>query len=303
MNLSQLDMNLLKLLSVLIEERSVTRTGVRLGRTQSAVSNALNRLRRLLGDELLVRGRGGLVLTQRAEALRQPLKEMMQLAEICLSESAAFDPARSDGVCRIAMPDRLGLPVLPPLVDRLRALAPGMSLHVITADRDQAVALLDDDRIDVALASPEDLPSHVRAETLFDDELVCLCRRGHPLLRGGAPFELKALLSFPHLVVSASGGRGAIFDSLLAQRGLSRRPLVSLSSFSAVPQLLERTDMIGVFARRIAGVFADGFALAIRPLPMRLAPLPHVMLWHARSDRDPMQTWLRGQIRDTCAAV
>ena len=303
MNLSQLDMNLLKLLSVLIEERSVTRTGARLGRTQSAVSNALNRLRTLLGDELLVRGRGGLVLTARAEAIRQPLKEMMQLAEICLSESAAFDPAMADGVCRVAMPDRLGLPVLPPLLDRLRARAPGMSLHVITADRDQAVALLDDDRIDLALASPEDLPSHIRAETLFDDELVCLCRRGHPILRAAAGFDLEALLSFPHLVVSASGGRTAIFDSLLAQRGLTRRPLVSVSSFSAVPQLLERTDMIGVFARRIAGVFADGFALAVRPLPMRLAPLPHVMLWHARSDRDPRHAWLRDQIRDTCAVV
>ena len=303
MNLSQLDMNLLKLLSVLIEERSVTRTGERLGRTQSAVSNALNRLRTLLGDELLVRGRGGLVLTARAEAIRQPLKEMMQLAEICLSESATFDPAMAEGVCRIALPDRLGLPVLPPLLDRLREQAPGMSLHVMTADRDQAIALLDDDQIDVAVGSPEDLPSHIRAEVLFDDELVCLCRRGHPILRPGSTFDLKSVLSFPHLVVSASGGRTAIFDSLLSQRGLSRRPLVSVSNFSAVPQLLERSDMIGVFAHRVSTVFADAFALHIRPLPMRLAPLQHVMMWHARNDRDPKHAWLRGQLRETCIAV
>lgn len=303
MNLSQLDMNLLKLLGVLIEERSVTRTGARLGRTQSAVSNALARLRLLLGDELLVRGRGGLVLTARAEALRQPLKEMMQLAEICLSESAAFDPAMAEGVCRIAMPDRLGLPVLPSLLDRLRTQAPGMALHVMTADRDQAVELLDDDRIDVALASPEDLPSHIRSEHLFDDDLVCLCRRGHPILRAGPGFDLEALLSFPHLVVSAGGGRTAIFDSLLAQRGLTRQALVSVSSFSAVPQLLERTDMIGVFAQRIASVFADGFALQIRRLPAKLPALRHVMLWHARSDRDPKHAWLRRQIRETCGSI
>jgi len=303
MNLSQLDMNLLKLLSVLIEERSVTRTGERLGRTQSAVSNALNRLRKLLGDELLVRGRGGLVLTARAEALRQPLKEMMLLAEICLSESAAFDPAMAEGVCRIALPDRLALPVLPSLLDRLRERAPGMSLHVMTADREQAIALLDDERIDVAVGSPEVLPSHIRAEVLFDDELVCLCRRGHPLLRAGATFDLKAVLSFPHLVVSASGGRTAIFDSLLSERGLSRRPLVSISNFSAVPQLLERTDMIGVFARRVSTVFADAFALQIRPLPMRLAALQHVMMWHGRDDGNPRHAWLRGQLRETCGAV
>ena len=70
MNLSYLDLNLLKVLDALIAERNVTRAGKRLGRSQPAVSNALQRLRHLTGDELLVRGPHGFVLTPRAEAMR-----------------------------------------------------------------------------------------------------------------------------------------------------------------------------------------------------------------------------------------
>jgi len=300
MNLSRVDMNLLKVLSVLIEERSVTRTGARLGRTQSAVSNALNRLRRLLDDDLLVRSQGGMALTPRAEALRRPLKEMMDLAETCLDPGAGFDPATAEGVFRIAMPDRLSLPVLPPLVDRLRRHAPGTFLHVMTADQDHALRLLDDDRIELALGSLSHVPPHVTTAFVFDDELVCLCRRGHPLMQAGAAADMDMVLSFPHLVVSAIGGRTAIFDTLLSQHGMSRRPLVSVSSFSTVPPLLERSDMVGVFTRRIATEFAQTYALAVRKIPLDLVPLDHRLMWHTRYDRDQKHLWLRSQLHDIC---
>jgi DNA-binding transcriptional LysR family regulator len=104
-------------------------------------------------------------------------------------------------------------------------------------------------------------------------------------------------------VVSAGGARTAIFDSLLAERGLARRALVSVSSFSAAPMLLERSDMVGVFTRRIAAVFAEGYALQTRPLPAKLPALRHTMLWHARYERDPMHAWLRRQLRESCASI
>ncbi len=162
--LANLDMNLLKVLNTLIEEQNVTRAAERLGRTQPAISNALNRLRKLLGDELLVRGAGGLTLTPRAEALRDPLHDIMQLAEICLSEGAQFDPSTAVGILRIGLPDRLSLSVLPPLVERLGETAPGLGLHVKTTDRDQTISLFENDEIDLALGWPENLPTHLRSE-------------------------------------------------------------------------------------------------------------------------------------------
>ena len=120
MNLTNIDFNLLKALDALVAERNVTKASKRLGRSQPAVSNALQRLRQLLGDDLLVRGPSGFVLTPRAEAIREPLREAMGLMESCLAEAPQFDPAKATGVFRLSTPDRLSIALLPPLFARLR---------------------------------------------------------------------------------------------------------------------------------------------------------------------------------------
>src|SRR5487761_2454671 len=107
MNLGSVDFNLLKVLDALVTERNVTRAGKRLGRSQPAVSNALQRLRHLTGDELLVRGPHGFVLTPRAEDIRAPLRDAIALGEGFLSGEPQFDPAEAAGVFRLSTPDRL----------------------------------------------------------------------------------------------------------------------------------------------------------------------------------------------------
>ena len=296
-------MNLLKVLDALIKEKNVTRAGERLGRTQPAISNALNRLRKLLGDELLVRGSGGLTLTPRAEALRDPLNDIMQLAEICLSEGVQFDPMEATGILRIGLPDRLSLSVLPLLVKKLSDTAPGLGLHVKTADRDQTLSLFENDEIDLALGWPENLPPHLKSEWLFDEELVCVCRRGHPVLSKTRPFDTKALVSFPHVVVSATGGQRAAFDNLLADRGLERKGKVFVPGFSAVPELLRSSNMLAVFTRGLAVIFGKTHGLEHTELPLDLGPLGHFMVWPARYDSDPRHVWYREQIRSVCGTL
>lgn len=297
MPLKKFDFNLLKTLEALLEERNVTRAGVRLGRSQPAVSNALQRLRGLLGDDLLVRGAGGLVLTPRAEALRQPLREAMTLVGDCLFQATAFDPAHATGVCRISMPDRLTLAVVPPLLDRLRQLAPNLDLHVRTADRRQALDLIDADQVDLALGWFDDMPRHLSAEFLLDEHLYCVFRGGHPILKPRSKFNIEAVLSFPHLVVSATGGRRAIFDDLLSRYSLKRHALVSVSNFTAVPHLLARSDMIGVFSKLASDVFEKSFGLVTRRMPLDVGKIATNMVWHGRSERDRKHAWLREQIK------
>ena len=298
--LANLDMNLLKVLNILIEEQNVTRAGARLGRTQPAISNALNRLRNLLDDELLVRGAGGLALTPRAEALRVPLQQLMQLAGICLSEGVQFDPSTATGLIQIGVPDRLSLSVLPLLVSRLANEAPGLNLHVKTADRDQTISLFDNNEIELALGWPENLPSHLRSEWLFDEELVCVCRNGHPILEASKDFDYDALTAFPHLVVSSTGGRKAAFDIWLGERGIEREVKVAVGAFSAVPELLLASDMIGVFTKRLVGKFQANYGLSYIELPFDLGPLGHLMVWPTRFDGDEKHIWLRGLVRDIC---
>lgn len=144
--------------------------GKKLSRSQPAVSNSLRHLRILLNDDLFVRGPNGLMLTPRAEAIRQPLNEAIALVEGSLFEDAPFDPALATGVYRLSTPDRLSLAVVPPLFDRLRRLAPKMALLVMTADRNQASDLPDEDRIDLALGWLNEKPRHLIAAFLLDEE-------------------------------------------------------------------------------------------------------------------------------------
>ena len=195
------------------------------------------------------------------------------------------------------MPDRLTLAVVPPLLDRLRRLAPNMDLHVMTADRQQALDLLDQDRIDLALGWFDEMPRHLSAEFLLDEYLYCLFRAGHPILKSKSKFNIASVLSFPHLVVSATGGRRAIFDDLLSRYNLKRHALVAVSNFTAVPHMLARSDMIGVFSKLASDVFEKSFGLVKRRVPLDVGKIATNMVWHVRSDRDPKQAWLRQQIK------
>lgn len=301
MHLNNLDFNLLKVLDALIAERSVTRAGARLGRSQPAVSNALQRLRHLIGDELLVRGPNGFVLTARAEAMRGPLQEAIALVESCVGQQPSFDPANATGVFRLSTPDRLSLALVPPLFARVQKFAPGMSLQVMTADRQQALDLLDADRIDLALGWLDEKPGHMQAEFMMEEGLFCVFRRDHPIAKGRSKFTIDRVLSYPHLVVSATGARRAIFDDLLLRHGLRRTALVAVTNFTVVPQLLLRSEMIGVFTRLAADVFRRSFGLATRPVPIDVGDISTSMVWPVRFDRDKKHEWLRQQIKTVYA--
>ncbi len=297
MNLGNIDFNLLKVLDALVSERNVTRAGKRLGRSQPAVSNALQRLRQLLGDDLLVRGPGGFILTPRAEAIREPLREAIALMESCLAEEPQFNPAKASGVFRLSTPDRLSIALLPPLFVRLQRVAPNMTLQVLTADRKQALDLLDEDRTDLALGWFDEKPGHLHAEAMLEDKLFCVFRRDHPIRKRGVVFDIAKVLSFPHLVVSATGQRTAIFDDLLLRHGLRRHAQVTVTNFTAVPHLLRCSDMIAVLTKLAADVFEKSFKLAKRPVPIDVGSIATNMIWHVRYDRDRRHAWLRQQIK------
>lgn len=299
MNFGDFDLNLLKTLNALLTERHVTRAAESLGRSQPAVSNALQRLRTALGDELLVRSPKGLALTARAEKLQKPLRDLLALIENNVFGAAPFKPDSAEGLFRISMPDRLTIAVVPTLLERLQKLAPKISLHVITADRDQALQRLNGEEIDLFIGWIKDVPHYLNSEFLADEMPYCVMRRGHRLMKPRAQFTLDAVLSHPHLVVSASNNRTQIFDDLLEKRGLNRHARVTLTNFTAVPHLLKQSDMIGVFTKLAADAFSKSFGLAKRPLPEDVGKIATYMIWQARNDRDQRHAWMRQQVKET----
>jgi len=295
MSLHGFDLNLLRVLEALLNERSVTRAAKRLGRSQPAVSNSLSRLRKTLNDQLLIPTGKGMVLTPRAEALRSSIRDLLALTDQSLFHEAAFDPTTASGTFHISMPDRLTAAVVPSLLARLHDLAPAMDLHLITAAQLEAITMIEEERTDIALGWFDEVPPHCRAELLREEQLYCVFRRNHPLTK--TKFTMDAVLSFPHLAVTARGRTAAIFDDLLMRHGKKRHAHVTVSNFSAVPQLLASSDMIGVFTQLAAGAFLASAKLSKRPLPLNVGTISTSMVWHMRNDRDGRHGWLRDQIK------
>jgi DNA-binding transcriptional LysR family regulator len=129
MNWGAFDLNLLIVFDAVMQERSVTRAGSRIGLSQPAMSHALNRLRYMLKDELFIRTPEGMVPTPRAESLAQPLRDALSEIQLAL-EPAAFDPAASDRRFALAVNNYAAVVLAPPLVAAVSAAAPAVHLDL-----------------------------------------------------------------------------------------------------------------------------------------------------------------------------
>lgn len=290
--LSQIDVNLLVTLDVLLDECSVTRTARRLGLTQPAVSQALGRLRDLLDDPVLVRQGSKMVPTPRARDLAGPLRRLLADLHALISEQPAFDPAQATGRLNVAINDYVALVLVPPLLQRLRAEAPHLDVSFRAIPFDEASDALARGDLDLVAGVLPETPAAVRAAPVLEEHFTCLLRRGHPL---ADRLDLQAYAEADHLLISPRGRRqGGAVDAALEAEGLRRRVAVEVPYFLAAPSIIAATDLVITLPSRIAAAFAETYDLIQRPPPISLARFNLWMYWHTRFDRDPAQRWLRG---------
>jgi DNA-binding transcriptional LysR family regulator len=297
MDLHGIDLNLLVAFDALMAERSVTRAGRRIGRTQPAMSAALARLRALFGDELFVRGIGGLQPTPRALDLAGPLGHALAEIQRTLDFTRHFDPDTSTASFTLALSEHPAFTILPRLLKHVERTAPGVSLRVTSfSDRDDALALLDSGQADLTIGVPPAAAPGARilSQPLFEERFVCIVRKGHPA--AGRAFGLDAFLRLSHLLVSPERERFGHVDVALAKLGRKRRLAITLSQMYAAPKLVAESDLV---ATLMAGVVsASGWEkwLHILKPPVALAPVPFAMFWHRRNDAHPAQAWLRDSL-------
>ena len=297
MDLHGIDLNLLVAFDALMAERSVTKAGRRIGRTQPAMSAALSRLRGLLDDPLFVRGQDGLQPTPRALELAEPLGHALEEIGRTLGFAQEFDPALSRVTLNIALQEHAAFKLLPVLVTRLHAQAPATKLAIRTyTARDDAITLLDAGEADVAIGvPPSSAPGRIFTTLLFEEEYVCVVRKNHPAAEG--PLELETFLALEHLLVSPEGDRFGHTDTALAEHGLRRSLAVTLTQMYAAPALVAGSDLIATLMRGVVQVSGFHDRLEILKSPVELDPCPYVMCWHRRNDAHPAQAWLRQCIR------
>ncbi|MEQ8292772.1 MAG: LysR family transcriptional regulator [Roseovarius sp.] len=292
LELRNVDLNLLVMLGVLLEERSVTRAAGRLNMSQPAVSRALGRLRMAFADPLLVEDRGGYCLSARAEDIQPRLKRLLADAGDLMS-AREFVPADAVGTIRLLMPDLEATTLAPSLLARLQAEAPALDLeiHPLAGPVFEA---LGSDTADALIGVIGDAPSGIHARALYDDRYVTLMRRDHPAR--GLDLTLERYLDLGHIAVSVAGtGRSAV-DEALAELGQTRRVQVRVPSFLAALEIAARSDLLLTIPSSLARTEAARDRLDARPPPLPLAGFTMRLLWHARHQESPRHIWLRNMI-------
>jgi DNA-binding transcriptional LysR family regulator len=297
MDLKDIDLNLLVLFNQLLVERRVSKVADNLGLTQPAVSNALARLRKLLGDELFLRTPSGMEPTPFAEQLAESVTYALGMIHSALNQRSSFDPARSTRSFTIGMTDIGEIYFLPTLMERLRQQAPGVSLSTV---RNAAVNLKDEmeaGKVDLAVGLLPQLKGGFFQRRLFRQRYVCLFRQGHRLDK--KKISLAEFSAVEHLVVVSPGtGHGKV-DEMLERSGIARHVRLTVPHYVAIGHILQATDLVATVPERLAQRMTDPFGLTYVTHPAKLPEMAINVFWHAKFHRAPDNQWLRTLVFET----
>lgn len=291
--LRRLDLTLLLVFLGLLRHRKAVAVADELGLTQSAISQALRRLRDVFGAPLFLRRPHGMEPTATALALERPVTSAVEALRSALGQARAFDPATAEGVIRIAALDSQQAGLVPALAARLRGLAPGLTLSVLPLGRTAAVDALVEGRIELFLGLLPDLPDTIRAEPLYAESYLVA---GRPDVLPQT-LDLQTYAAADHILVSPGGDLTGIVDLELQRQGLSRRVILGLPAFLPALAAAAGTGALVTLPGRIATAFAPGFGLTTAPPPLALRSFDVSAHWHRRNDGDPRLSWLVAQAK------
>ncbi|MCY1138276.1 LysR family transcriptional regulator [Actinoplanes sp. Pm04-4] len=291
----QLDLNLLTVLDALLEEGSVAGAAQRLRLSSPAVSRSLGRLRRLTGDDILVRTGRTMTPTPYALAVRDEVGELLRRTRVVLAPSRELDLAGLDRVFTLQCHDALATALAPPLLADMGAQAPGVRLRFLAeaaADTDE----LRHGRVDLAIGAGEPALPEIRHETVGHDRFVAVLREHQPL-------DLAAYASRPHVLISRRGRLTDPVDAVLEAHGRQRRVLAAVGTTAAAAHIVATSEAVLTAPELTWRPLAEAFGLATVPLPFALPDPPIVCAWHQRYDSDPAHAWLRERVSEAFTTI
>ncbi|MCH1918929.1 LysR family transcriptional regulator [Shewanella sp. A3A] len=297
MKLHQLDLNLLLAFDALMLERNVTRAATRIYLSQPAMSHALNRLRQAFNDPLLVRSPQGMLPTARALSLHAGVQQALQLLEQQLAAPEQFDAASSNRRFVISTTDYVECVLIPPLISKLKQLAPGVHIEIEILREKIPEAELAHGDIDLVLGFDEymQVPAYLARETWLTEPLAGLVRRHHPTIK--QQLTLAQLVETPHVFHSPLGTHESIIDRYLKGKGLARQISVNSQSYMSAAAIVSQTDHLLVLPKRVAAMLCIGGLLRQVALP---ADMPNYQLncvWHPLHEGVASLNWLKGLMR------
>jgi len=298
--LRRLDLTLLLVFLGLVRHRKALDVAAELGLTQSAISQALKRLRDIFGDELFLRRPHGMEPTATALALEAPVARAVDALRGALGAARSFDPGRASGVLRVAALDAEQAVLIPPLAARLRVHAPGLTVSVLPLGRGAAMEALAEGRADLALGFVWDVPEAISGEKLYEESFLVA---GLPKAMPRAPhISLAAYCASDHVLISPGGDLRGVVDNRLEAMGRSRRIVLGLPAFLPALAAVAASGGLVTLPARLARAFAGGFGLVTAKPPVEIRSFPVSVFWHRRNDADPRIVWIRQQVKLTVSA-
>lgn len=309
MNLQSIDLNLLVILEALVEECNVTRAAKRVGLSQPAMSNALARLRRTFDDPLLVRTAEGMIPTPAAQALIIPVRQALAQLREALEEKAIFDPTATERTFHLLTSDYAEITLVAPLLQTLQTLRVNEGLIKLRIQRPRSVfeppstsSLADS--FDLAVGFYPDalaLDARLHSALLWEEQNVCIVSAKHPTIKG--KLSLKQFAEAEHVALFYKPQGPGVVDTLLAQKGHTRKITVQSPHFASLPFIVSGTNLIATVPERMAKQFARLVKLQVLPVPLDLPAFRLTLLWHQRHHSDPAHRWLRQTLIETAARL
>ncbi|KIU44637.1 MULTISPECIES: LysR family transcriptional regulator [Bradyrhizobium] len=295
MNLNSLDLNLLVALDALLRDGSVSRAALRLNLSQPATSHALQRLRDLIGDPLLVRNGARMELTPRAQALRSPLAQALdQVRTLFVADD--FDAARSDRHFRLMMPDLAVELLMPRLMEKVTRLAPNVTIDVVPW-RSSTIFTPDFARtIDLVISIGNSFKGFHR-QRLYTDIDALAVRRGHPV--GTKLRKREAFLAARHVAVIIRGHNEDLIDTWLRAKGIERRIALVVPGYIEALHVTARTDLVAFVPHRLIAALSKQLSLMIVTPPLDPGIDEQYMFYPTRAQMDPGSIWLRKLMLET----
>jgi DNA-binding transcriptional LysR family regulator len=292
-NLGAVDLKLLVVFDAIMTERNVSRAGARIGMSQSATSNALNRLRELLADQLFIRTGSGMQPTAVALRLTTPIHEALQLVRSAL-EPSLFDPSNSTWTYRLAISDHASIVMLPSLAEHLARVAPGVRLVLRPKVNAEVAGQLDANEIDFAIGVIPALQRRFNRASLFRDSYDCLLRRNHPLAK--RPLKLSDFKSTEFLAVRPRHEGPSEVDRILIDKGVRRTVAITVDQFLAAPPILAHTNLIAFMLRGVMQ-HLNLKQLNVAQAPIRL-DVQVSAVWNRALTKQPAHSWMRQQLME-----
>jgi DNA-binding transcriptional LysR family regulator len=293
MDISALRLSQLRLVDALASGVSLTQAARKTGLTQSAASHALARLRKELRDPLFVPTSQGMRATPYGAELAGSVREALQILRSALSRNSVFDPSTSTRTFTVFMSSVGQIEYLPPLLERLAAEAPNVSLRAYTVPTDAPHLMLESGEVDLAVGTFTRLVAGCRQRRLFRERHVCVVRKDHPAFTKGMSVE--AFRSVPHALAEQTGYIHEALYTWLKRQNLQRTVKLQVPYFLALPMAIARSDLLGIMGSRFARIYAGMLPLKVMPLPIALPAYDIKLFWHKRFHNEPGGRWLRNR--------